>query len=171
MASVRVRLQDDQQVADLLNKALQTRPAKQTQWSVRSFASEATISKDMAHRLFRATGIQQHRSTSFKLSNDPAFVEKVRDITGLDLNLADEALVLCVDEKSQIQALERTQPLLPMDWATSKASRTTMSATARRLCSQRSMSPSVKSFRVCVHCIRIRSNGPSAVTRSPASEN
>jgi putative transposase len=110
----RPRSLDDQQVADLLNKALQTRPAKQTHWSVRSFASEATISKDMAHRLFRAAGIQPHRSTSFKLSNDPAFVEKVRDITGLYLNPPDKALVLCVDEKSQIQALERTQPLLPM---------------------------------------------------------
>lgn len=110
----RPRLLDDQRVADLLNKALQTRPAKQTHWSVRSFANEAAISKDMAHRLFRAAGIQPHRSRSFKLSNDPAFVEKVRDITGLYLNPPDKALVLCVDEKSQIQALERTQPLLPM---------------------------------------------------------
>ena len=110
----RPRSLDDQRVADLLNKALQTRPAKQTHWSVRSFANEATISKDMAHRLFRAAGIQPHRSRSFKLSNDPAFVEKVRDITGLYLNPPDKALVLCVDEKSQIQALERTQPLLPM---------------------------------------------------------
>jgi putative transposase len=110
----RPRSLDDQRVADLLNKALQTRPAKQTHWSVRSFANEASISKDMAHRLFRAAGIQPHRSRSFKLSNDPAFVEKVRDITGLYLNPPDKALVLCVDEKSQIQALERTQPLLPM---------------------------------------------------------
>ena len=97
-----------------MNQALQTRPAKQTHWSVRSFAAEANISKDMAHRLFRAACIAPHRSRSFKLSNDPAFVEKVRDITGLYLNPPDHALVLCVDEKSQIQALERTQPLLPM---------------------------------------------------------
>lgn len=110
----RPRTLDDQRVADLLNKALQTRPAKQTHWSVRSFAAEASISKDMAHRLFRAASIAPHRSRSFKLSNDPAFVEKVRDITGLYLNPPDHALVLCVDEKSQIQALERTQPLLPM---------------------------------------------------------
>jgi putative transposase len=110
----RPRSLDDQQVADLLNQALQTRPAKQTHWSVRSFAAEANISKDMAHRLFRAAGIAPHRSRSFKLSNDPAFVEKVRDVTGLYLNPPDHALVLCVDEKSQIQALERTQPLLPM---------------------------------------------------------
>lgn len=110
----RPRSLDDQRVADLLNQALQTRPAKQTHWSVRSFAAEANISKDMAHRLFRAAGLQPHRSRTFKLSNDPAFVEKVRDITGLYLNPPDHALVLCVDEKSQIQALERSQPLLPM---------------------------------------------------------
>ena len=90
-------------MADLLNQALQTRPAKQTHWSVRSFAAEAHISKDMAHRLFRTAGIAPHRSRSFKLSNDPAFVEKVRDITALYLNPPDHALVLCVDEKSQIQ--------------------------------------------------------------------
>lgn len=110
----RPRSLDDQRVADLLNQALQTRPAKQTHWSVRSFAAEAGISKDMAHRLFRAAALAPHRSRSFKLSNDPAFVEKVRDITGLYLNPPEAALVLCVDEKSQIQALERTQPLLPM---------------------------------------------------------
>ena len=110
----RPRSLDDQQVADLLTRALQTRPAKQTHWSVRSFAAETAISKDMAHRLFRAAGIAPHRSRTFKLSNDPAFVEKVRDITGLYLHPPQNALVLCVDEKSQIQALERTQPLLPM---------------------------------------------------------
>jgi putative transposase len=128
----RPRTLDDQRVADLLNMALQTRPAKQTHWSVRSFAAEASISKDMAHRLFRAASIAPHRSRSFKLSNDPAFVEKVRDITGLYLNPPDHALVLCVDEKSQIQALERTQPLLPMGLATSRASPTTTFATAPR---------------------------------------
>lgn len=110
----RPRSLDDQRVAELLNRALQTRPAKQTHWSVRSFAAETSISKDMAHRLFRAAGLAPHRSRSFKLSNDPAFVEKVRDITGLYLAPPENALVLCVDEKSQIQALERTQPVLPM---------------------------------------------------------
>jgi putative transposase len=96
----RPRSLDDQRVADLLNKVLQTRPIKQTHWSVRSFAAEAGISKDMAHRLFRAAALAPHRSRSFKLSNDPAFVDKVRDITGLYLNLPESALVLCVDEKS-----------------------------------------------------------------------
>ena len=73
----RRRTLDDQRLADLLSKALQTRPAKQTHWSVRSFAAEASISKDMAHRLFRAANTAPHRSRSFKYSNDPAFVEKV----------------------------------------------------------------------------------------------
>ena len=68
----------------------------------------------MAHRLFRAAGLQPHRARSFNLSNDAQFVEKVRDTTGLYLNPPEHALVLCVDEKSQVQALERTQPLLPM---------------------------------------------------------
>ena len=81
---------------------------------MRSSAAESSISKDMAHRLFRAAGLQPHRARSFNLSNDPQFVEKVRDTTGLYLNPPEHALVLCVDEKSQVQALERTQPLLPM---------------------------------------------------------
>ncbi len=84
-------------MADLLNRALQTRPVKQTHWSVRSLAAEASISKDMAHRLFRAASIAAHPSRSFKRSNDPAFVEKVRGIAGLYLNPPDKALVLCVD--------------------------------------------------------------------------
>jgi hypothetical protein len=112
--SGRPRTLDDRRVADLLNQALQTRPVKQTHWSVRNFAAEANTSKDMAHRLFRAAGIAPHRSRSLKLSNDPAFVEKVRDITGLYPNPPDHALVLCVDEKSQIRALERAQPVPPM---------------------------------------------------------
>lgn len=86
----------------------------QTHWSVRSFAAESIVSKDMARRLFPAASIAAHRSRSFKLSNDPTFDEKVRNITGLYLNPPEYALALCVDENSQIQALERTQPLLPM---------------------------------------------------------
>jgi len=100
-------------VADLLNQALQTRPSKQTHWSVRSFAAEANISKDMAHRLFRAAGIARI-APQLQAVQRPGLREKVRDITGLYLNPPDHALVLCVDEKSQIQALERTQPVLPM---------------------------------------------------------
>jgi len=110
----RPRSMSDEEVATLINKALQTKPSNATHWSVRSFAKEANVTASMTHRLFRMFGLQPHRTESFKLSNDPFFVEKVRDIVGLYLNPPDSALVLAVDEKSQIQALNRTQPVLPM---------------------------------------------------------
>ena len=110
----RPRTHDDERVAGLLHKVLQSRPKHATHWSVRSVAKETRVSKSTVHRFFRLFGLQPHRSKSFKLSNDPFFVDKVRDIVGLYLNPPDKALVLCVDEKSQIQALERTQPVLPM---------------------------------------------------------
>jgi transposase len=110
----RPRSMSDEEVATLINKALQTKPSNATHWSVRSFAKEANVTSSMTHRLFKMFGLQPHRTESFKLSNDPFFVEKVRDIVGLYLNPPDSALVLAVDEKSQIQALNRTQPVLPM---------------------------------------------------------
>jgi putative transposase len=85
-----------------------------THWSVRSVAEETSISKSTVARYFRLFGLQPHRSKSFKLSTDPFFVEKVRDVVGLYLNPPDKALVLYVGEKSQVQALERTQPVLAM---------------------------------------------------------
>lgn len=110
----RPRTHDDERVAGLLNKVLQSRPKHATHWTVRHVATETGVPKSTVHRFFRLFGLQPHRSKSFKLSNDPFFVDKVRDIVGLYLNPPDKALVLCVDEKSQIQALERTQPVLPM---------------------------------------------------------
>jgi len=104
----------DEQVAALINKTLSSKPATGTHWSVRVAATESGISKSTVHRLFQAFAVQPHRVRTFKLSTDPFFVEKVRDIVGLYLNPPDHALVLCVDEKSQIQALNRTQPVLPM---------------------------------------------------------
>ena len=112
--SGRPRTHDDDRVARLLNKVLQSRPKHATHWTVRRVATETGVPKSTVHRFFQLFGLQPHRSKSFKLSNDPCFVEKVRDIVGLYLNPPDKALVLCVDEKSQIQALERTQPILPM---------------------------------------------------------
>lgn len=112
--SGRPRTHDDARVAVLLKKALAERPAQATHWSVRQLAAQTGISKSSVQRYFTLFGVQPHRSKSFKLSTDPLFVEKVRDIVGLYLNPPDKALVLCVDEKSQIQALERTQPVLPM---------------------------------------------------------
>jgi len=93
---------------------VQSKPAHATHWSVRSAAAASGISKSTVGRYFALFGLQPHRSKGFKLSTDPFFVEKVRDIVGLYLNPPDQALVLCVDEKSQVQALERTQPVLPM---------------------------------------------------------
>ncbi|MBA3891383.1 MAG: IS630 family transposase [Gemmatimonadaceae bacterium] len=112
--SGRPRTHDDDAVAALLDTVLQGKPANATQWSVRLAADATGIAKSTVQRYFALFGVQPHRTTTFKLSNDPFFVEKVRDIVGLYLNPPDHALVLCVDEKSQIQALERTQPMLPM---------------------------------------------------------
>ena len=112
--SGRPRTHDDDEVAQLLRTVLKAPPQDATHWSTRSAAAKTGISKSTVQRYFRLFGVQPHRSKSFKLSTDPFFVEKVRDIVGLYLNPPDHALVLCVDEKSQIQALERTQPNLPL---------------------------------------------------------
>jgi putative transposase len=110
----RPRSFEDERVAEVINTALQGPPPAVTQWTLRSMADHTGISKSTVQRWFELFGVQPHRQRTFKLSNDPFFVEKVRDIVGLYLNPPDCAVVLCVDEKSQIQALERTQPLLPM---------------------------------------------------------
>lgn len=106
---------DDERLAQLIHKTLHTKPAHGcTHWSVRTIAAETAISPTSVHRYFKLLGLQPHRSESFKLSSDPFFIEKLRDIVGLYLSPPENALVLCVDEKSQCQALERTQPMLPM---------------------------------------------------------
>jgi putative transposase len=104
----------DEQVAALIRKTVKTKPKDGTHWTCRSIAEETKISKSTVQRVWSAFGIQPHRQKHFKLSTDPFFVEKVRDIVGLYLNPPDKAMVLCVDEKSQIQALDRTQPMLPL---------------------------------------------------------
>ena len=110
----RPRTHDDERVADVINTALQSKPPGATHWSVRNMARHTGISKSTVQRWFDLFGVQPHRQRHFKLSNDPFFVEKVRDIVGLYLNPPDQAVVLCVDEKTQIQALQRDQPMLPM---------------------------------------------------------
>jgi putative transposase len=114
----RPRSIEDQQVAALLKRTLSRKPKVGTHWTVREAARASGIFKSTVHRLFQAFAVQPHRSRTFKLSNDPLFVEKVRDIAGLYLNPPDHALVLCVDEKNQIQALNRTQPSSPCASAT-----------------------------------------------------
>jgi len=104
----------DEEIAALIRKTLETRPKGATHWSLRAMATEVGHSPSTVHRIWRAFGLQPHRVETFKLSSDPLFVEKVRDIVGLYLSPPERAVVLCVDEKSQVQALDRTQPLLPM---------------------------------------------------------
>ena len=114
LKSGRPRTHDEERIAQLLNTALARRPKAATHWSVRTLGEQTGISKSTVQRYLSLFGVQPHRSKSFKLSTDPFFIEKVREVVGLYLNPPDNALVLCVDEKSQVQALERTQPVLPM---------------------------------------------------------
>lgn len=104
----------DDEIAETIRLTLETAPPGATHWSLRSMAAAVGYAPSTIHRIWRAFGLQPHRSETFKLSNDPLFVVKVRDIVGLYMAPPKRALVLCVDEKSQIQALDRTQPLLPM---------------------------------------------------------
>ena len=104
----------DDKIAEVVTRTLETMPDDATHWSRRSMARASGISATTVHRIWDAFGLQPHRSATFKLSSDPLFVDKVRDIVGLYLDPPDRALVLCVDEKSQIQALDRAQPMLPM---------------------------------------------------------
>jgi transposase len=101
-------------VKAIVNATLQSQPVGQTHWSCRSMAKAQGVSKATVNRIWTAHGLRPHRTETFKLSRDPLFLEKLTDVVGLYLNPPDKALVLCVDEKSQIQALDRTQPGLPM---------------------------------------------------------
>ena len=104
----------DAEVERVLTLTLESMPSHATHWSTRLLARRCGMSQTAISRIWRAFALQPHRSETFQLSRDPLFIEKVRDIVGLYLNPPDQALVLCVDEKAQIQALDRTQPLLPM---------------------------------------------------------
>lgn len=104
----------DEDVERVIVRTLESAPRGATHWSTRMMAERCGLSQSSVSRIWRAFGIQPHRTETFKLSTDPLFIEKVRDIVGLYLDPPERALVLCVDEKSQIQALDRTQPMLPM---------------------------------------------------------
>jgi transposase len=104
----------DAQIESVIVRTLESTPKDATHWSTRSMAKESGLSHMTIRRIWNAFGLEPHRSETFKLSTDPQFVEKVRDIVGLYLNPPDRALVLCVDEKAQIQALDRSQPVLPL---------------------------------------------------------
>jgi transposase len=111
----RAREIGDDEVEALITKTLESTPKGRTHWSTRSMAKAVGLSHSTIGRVWRAFGLQPHRSEVFRLSQDPLLVEKVRDIVGLYMSPPENAVVLCVDEKSQIQALERAQPVLPMD--------------------------------------------------------
>ena len=104
----------DERIEAVISRTLESLPADGTHWSSRGMARASGLSTATVQRIWRAFGLQPHRIETFKLSTDPDFVAKVRDVVGLYMAPPDRALVLCVDEKSQIQALDRTQPLLPM---------------------------------------------------------
>jgi len=104
----------DEKVQEIITLTLETKPKDATHWSTRGMAKKCGLSNVSVARIWRAFGLQPHRQESFQLSTDPLFIEKVRDVVGLYMSPPENALVLCVDEKSQIQALERSQPLLPM---------------------------------------------------------
>jgi transposase len=110
----RPRTITDAQVEEVIVKTLESTPKDATHWSTRSMAAEAGLSREAVGRIWRAFGLQPHRRESFKLSKDPQFIDKVRDVVGLYLHPPERAVVLCVDEKSQIQALDRSAPILPM---------------------------------------------------------
>jgi transposase len=110
----RPRTVSDDQVEAVITRTLETTPSDSTHWSTRSLAAELGMSQSAVSRIWRAFGLAPHKQDSWKLSKDPLFVDKVRDVVGLYLNPPERALVLCVDEKTQIQALNRTQPVFPM---------------------------------------------------------
>jgi len=110
----RPRTISDEQVEEVIVKTLETTPRDATHWSTRSMAKEVGLTQTAVSRVWRAFALQPHRQQGWKLSKDPLFIEKVRDVVGLYLAPPERAVVLCVDEKSQIQALDRTAPTLPM---------------------------------------------------------
>ena len=108
------RVIGDDKTEEIVERTLHSKPRGATHWSRRLLAKELGVSPATANRAWRAFGLQPHRAETFALSNDPRFIEKVRDVVGLYMSLPENAVVLCVDEKSQIQALDRTQPQTPL---------------------------------------------------------
>jgi hypothetical protein len=124
----------DEQVEQVLILTLETTPTDATHWSTRSLARQVGLSQSAISRIWRAFGLKPQLVDTFKLSTDPQFIEKVRDVVGLYLNPPQAAMVLCVDEKTQVQALDRTAPILPLLPGVPSARPTTPPATAPPTC-------------------------------------
>ena len=151
----------DDEVAEIVRLTLEATPRDATHWSLRSLARAVGLAPSTIHRIWKAFSLQPHRAETFKLSTDPLFVEKVRDIVGLYLSPPERAIVLCVDEKSQIQALDRTQPLLPMRPAKSSGARMTTPVTEPSACSRLSTPPPARSSANASPAIERASSAPS----------
>jgi len=104
----------DAKIEEIVVKTLESTPANATHWSTRSMAAEAGVSQTRVSQIWRAFGLKPHLVDDFKISTDPQFIDKVRDVVGLYLNPPEAAVVLCLDEKTQVQALDRTAPILPL---------------------------------------------------------
>ncbi|MET3663060.1 putative transposase [Aquamicrobium ahrensii] len=137
----RPRTVSDMQVAQVIECTVNSTPKDATRWSIRSMASATGLSHTTIRRIWAAFGLQPHRSETFKLSADPLFVDKMQDIVGLYMSPPTRAVVLCVDEKSQIQALDREQPVLPMVPGVPERRTHTYIVTVRPRCSRRSTLP------------------------------
>lgn len=135
------RTVDDARIEAVITATLESAPPDATHWSSRGMAAASGLLMSTVQRVWRAFGLQPHRTDTFKLSTDPDFVAKVRDVVGLYVAPPNRALVLCVDEKSQIQALDRSQPVLPMRPGQPPRAATTTRATAPQACSRRWTSP------------------------------
>jgi hypothetical protein len=143
----------DDEVAEIIRQTLETTPRDATHWSLRSIAKAAGFAPSTIHRIWKAFNLQPHRTETFKRSPDPLFVEKVRDVVGLYLSPPERALVLCVDEKSQIQALDRRQPCCRCAQAKSSGARTTTRATELSACSPLSTRPLARSSGAAIPAI------------------
>jgi transposase len=128
-------------IEDVVVTTLEQTPRNATHWSRTSMAERSGLSKSTIGRIWRDFGLKPHRTDTFKLSTDPLFIEKVVDVIGLYHNPPERAVVLCVDEKSQVQALDRSQPVLPMMPACPNGAPTTTCGTASPACSPRSTPP------------------------------
>jgi transposase len=159
---------EDERIEAIVVKTLESLPADATHWSSRGMAMASGLSISSVQRIWRAFGLQPHRMETFKLSTDPDFVSKVRDVVGLYVSPPQHAIVLCVDEKSQIQALDRSQPMLPIRPDKLRGAATTTLVTAPHRCSRPSTSPPAASSANAMGAIALPSSASSSTRSRPS---